>query len=315
VRQVKAVEFKKLAVGPGGVEAGRSLFEQLVIDLVGVLHPTVRAVRAAPGDWGIDAYVGQLEPDGAVHIWQAKYFPDGLDKAQKGQIRDAYTQALKEARSRGHHIDSWTLCVPCSLSGPETAWWNRWKRSKKEDGVAIELWPEEKLRRLILAPEAGWVYDSYLSDDPADRPTRKLVDLKDQGRYDGALFVQQMLEADIKAKAALTEAKRAYFNAELVEADVLNRESESQKNALETVRMENYSIWSTKFVGTPAAKEEAAQTYASVFTELRAHHHASGPGALRLHFIHRNGVMHQLVDDGRAGWFGDYEQVISHHGG
>ena len=225
---MRVVEFKKLAVGPGGVDAGRSLFEDLTIDLVGVLHPGCRSVRASPGDWGIDAYVGQLEPGGAVHIWQAKFFPDGIDDAQKAQVREAYGKALKAAKEHGHTVASWTLCVPCVLSGPETTWWNGWRRRQKNDGVDIDLWPEERLRKLILSPEAGWIYDAYFSDDPADRPRRRVVELEDDQRYDGALFVHQLRQAGIEAAAALAVAKRAYFNAELVQADVLNRESAPQ---------------------------------------------------------------------------------------
>jgi hypothetical protein len=310
---VREVEFKKLAIGPGGEDAGRALFEQMIIDLVGVLHPGSRTVRADPGDWGIDAYVGQLEPGGKVDIWQAKFFPTGIDDAQRDQIRKSYSQALKAATSHGHEVGSWTLCVPCTLSGPETKWWNGW--SGRQKGVAdIELWSAERLRRMILSPEAGWIYDSYLSDDPADRPRRRVVDLDDTGRYDHALFVRQLLEADLGATAVLSDAKRAYFNAELVEADVINRESEQQRSELEQVRIENHSLWTTEFVASSAEENgTAARTYAAVLSKLRAHHEHAPAGSLRLHFVHRDGVMHQLVDDGSAGWLPDYEMVAREH--
>jgi hypothetical protein len=310
---VREVEFKKLAIGPGGADAARALFEQMIVDLVGVLHPGCRAVRANPGDWGIDAYIGRLEPEGKVDIWQAKYFADGVGKSQQTQIREAYGQALSAAKSHGHEVGSWTLCLPCALSGPETKWWNGW-RGRQKDSVDIDLWPAEHLRRMILAPEADWIYSSYFSDDPGDRPTRRIFDLVDDGKYEHALFVRQMLEAKIEGAAALSDAKRAYFNAELVEADVINRESEQQREELEQVRIENHALWNTEFIAASADNtRKPATTYAAVFSNLRTHHGQAPTGSLRLHFVHRDGVMHQLVNDGSAGWLKDYERVVREH--
>lgn len=310
---MREVELKKLAVGPGGIDAGRSLFEQMVVDLVGVMHPGCRGVRSDPGDWGIDAYVGQLEPGGKVDIWQAKFFLDGFEKTQKDQIRGSYQQAVKEARRHGYEVASWTLCVPCSLSGPETKWWNNWKR-REGDNVDKELWTLEQLRRLLLAPEAGWIYDSYLSNDPKDRPKRKVVELPEGGRYDRALFIRQMIEAGIGGNPVLADAKRAYFNAELVEADVVNRQSQSQREELQQVRTENQALWTNAFVAASADSEsKAASMYASVFAALRSYHEGAAAGSLRLHFIHRDGVMHQLVDEGAAGWSLTYEQIAEAH--
>lgn len=310
---VREVEFKKLAIGPGGEAAARALFEQLVIDLVGGLHPGCRTVRANPGDWGIDAYVGQLEPGGKVDIWQAKFFTSEVGKVQQKQIRDAYNQALKAARSHGHEVGSWTLCLPCALSGPETKWWNGWQR-RQDDSVDIDLWPAEHLRRMILSPEAAWIYDSYFSDDPADRPKRRIFDLADDAKYEHALFIRQMLEAEVRGAAALSDAKRAYFNAELVEADVINRESVRQREELEEVRIENHALWNTEFIAASVdEKTQPATTYAAVFSSLRAHHAHAPSGSLRLHFVHRDGVMHQLVNDGSAGWLRNYERIAREH--
>jgi len=312
---VREVEFKKLAVGPGGEDAARALFEQLIVDLVGVLHPGCRTVRAHPGDWGIDAYVGQLEPGGKVDIWQAKFFPSEVGKAQQGQIREAYKQALKAAQTHGHEVGSWTLCLPCVLSGPETKWWNSWIR-RQRDSVDIELWSAEPLRRMILSAEAAWIYDAYFSADPADRPRRPIFDLADDAKYERALFIRQMLEAKVDGSAALTDARRAYFNAELVEADVTNRESERQREELQHVRIENHALWNTEFI-TASSDENGkpAKTYAAVFSSLRNHHAQAPAGSLRLHFVHRDGVMHQLVNDGSAGWLADYERVVNEHAG
>jgi hypothetical protein len=125
-----------------------------------------------------------------------------------------------------------------------------------------------------------------------------------------------MLEASVRGTAALSDAKRAYFNAELVEADVINRESERQREELEQVRIENHALWNTEFIAASADENTVpATTYAAVFSSLRTHHAQASAGSLRLHFVHRDGVMHQLVNDGSAGWLKDYERVVREHDG
>lgn len=307
---VRPVEFRRLELVGGGVDAARALFEDIVVDLVGVLHPGAHSVRANPGDWGIDAVVGQLERGGAVHIWQAKYFPDGIDKSQKAQIRGAYTQAVKEAKAHGHCLESWTLCVPVLLAGEELKWWNGWKRRQK-DGVDIDLWAENHLRAKLLSPEAAWIYDAYLADGVESAPTRRVEDVGDPDEYDGALFVEQLRRAGLDTTSVLSDAKQAYFNAELVAADVENREFLAGREELRQLRAENRAIWSAGYTSALPGDAEGRLDgmYGGVITQLREHHTASPPGPLRLHFIHRNGVMHQLVDEATAGWVADYEEV------
>lgn len=312
---MRAVEFKRLEIVAGGRDAAQSLFEDLVVDLVGVQHPGAHSIRANPGDWGIDAVVGQLERHGAVHVWQAKYFPDGLGKAQQAQIRDAYKSAIAAANTQGHTLASWTLCVPTLLDGPEMKWWNGWKKRQK-DGVDIELWAENHLRAKVLAPEAGWIYDAYLADGVTTPPARRLEELDDPAKYDGALFVKQLQHAGLAHGQILADAKQAYFNAELVATDVENREFARGQEELRRVRQENASIWASKFAAAlPNAAEDGrlGSLYGDVQTELRHQHGLGTPGPLRLHFVHRNGVMHQLVDETNAGWTSDYDEVAREH--
>ena len=239
---MRSVQFKKLEMVAGGQEAARSLFEDLVVDLVGVQHPGAHSIRANPGDWGIDAVVGQLEPGRDVHVWQAKYFPDGIEDAQKAQIRSSYEHAVTAAIEHDYRVQSWTLCVPTLLDGQAMKWWTGWK-GRQKDGVDIDLWAENHLRAKVLAPEAGWIYDAYLADGLTAPPPRRLQDVDDPARYDGALFVEQLRHAGLTLKALLDEAKHAYFNAELVAADADNREYQLGQDELRRVRAENQAIW------------------------------------------------------------------------
>ena len=312
---MRPVEFRRLEILGGGIDAARALFEDLIVDLVGVQHPGAHSIRANPGDWGIDAVVGVLEPGGNVHVWQAKYFPAEIDGSQKSQIRESYKQAVASATAHGHALESWTLCVPTLLDGQTMNWWNGWK-GRQTHNVDIDLWAENHLRRKILAPDAAWVYDTYLADTVTAPPTRRLEDPGDPATYDGALFVKQLTHAGVGTPSVLDDAKRCYFNAELVAADVENREYQRGRDELRQIRQENGAIWVAEFAtALPTATPDGklGGMYGRVLSALRTQHGITPVGPLRLHFMHRNGVMHQLVDEAAVGWTVDYEEVARVH--
>lgn len=105
--------------------------------LYGAARSNVRGVRPAPGDWGIDAFVGDLA--GEVASWQAKFFPDRVGDAQKEQIRESYKSAKKAASGHGYTIITWTLVLPIELSGEERSWRDKWVAAQKADKIAIEF--------------------------------------------------------------------------------------------------------------------------------------------------------------------------------
>ncbi len=71
-----------------GLAGAREKFEDLAFDIIKAEEPTAQKVRVSQGDGGIDAHVNDLSDPGGVHIYQCKFFPQGLDDSQKGQIRD-----------------------------------------------------------------------------------------------------------------------------------------------------------------------------------------------------------------------------------
>ena len=117
------IKFEFLVQRLGSREAARDAFEALVEDLIALIHPDVHSVRANPGDWGIDAFVGQLTRGGEVYIWQAKYFIDGFGKVQQADVRASYKSALAAADKHGYVVKGWTLCIPTTLDAPNTKWW------------------------------------------------------------------------------------------------------------------------------------------------------------------------------------------------
>ncbi len=135
-------------------------FEQMLGLLVRATAGDGSLVFANPGDWGIDVLVGDLS--GRVTVWQAKYFIRGVARSQQGQITASFDSALKAAAGHGYMLDRWVLCVPASMDGPATQWWQGWKAERERDnGVTIELWDETRLRELLLRPEAADVRRHY----------------------------------------------------------------------------------------------------------------------------------------------------------
>ena len=175
---MRGVNFKVLDTSQGGRPAAQKIFEDLVVDIVCVLHPDARSIEANPGDWGIDVIVGSLQGD--VHVWQAKYFIDGVGESQKSQIREAYRQVVKRAREQQFTLVSWTLCIPVAMDPAAARWWDRWM-SRQVDGVRIGLWQENHLRRMLLSEQHRDVYKAYFESDPAkaraarEHPYRALI--------------------------------------------------------------------------------------------------------------------------------------------
>ncbi|MGW3231479.1 hypothetical protein [Kitasatospora sp. NPDC001095] len=155
----------------------RDDFEAMIGQLALALTPGVRIIAANPGDWGIDAFAGDL--DGAVTVWQAKYFfPVTAGDSHRRQIRESFNAAVKAAREQGHAVQRWVLCVPSNMDGPTAKWWDDWKRRNEQaHGLVMELWDETALRARLLRPEADHVRRHYY--DPFDgSPSSGLSDRK-----------------------------------------------------------------------------------------------------------------------------------------
>ncbi|MFC0109595.1 hypothetical protein [Kibdelosporangium aridum] len=105
----------------------------MIGQLVHAVRPGVaRMVAANPGGWGIDVFVGNL--GGVVTVWQSKYFmPEVAGKTHQAQIRESFDSAVTNAAKEGFALTQWILCVPSSMDGPMTKWWDTWKRKKERE--------------------------------------------------------------------------------------------------------------------------------------------------------------------------------------
>lgn len=312
------VDFRFLGIRFGGQAGARDAFERLVADIVSIVHPDVQEIQANPGDWGIDAFVGDLGEDGEVHIWQSKYFIDGFGPSQQSEVRNSYKSAQKAADEHGYRIASWTLCIPCEMDGPMLTWWNGWqKRTAKADKVTIELESGGRLRRRLQAPAGEHVRKFYFSPvfavpEQTDADiARGLEELIDESKYDGALFVRQLDEAGLPETFS---AREAFFNAEILEREVTDKGLVTEMSALSTWRVAVSSTWSVSF--NTACQTSPGRRFPRLYSEVLAGieaGHAREAASLRAHALHGVGLLHQAVDNGRAGWVRDWRDVAQDH--
>jgi hypothetical protein len=297
-----------------GPEAGRAKFERLVTDLVKVIHPTAREVRANPGDWGIDTFVGELD-GGTVHVWQSKYFIDGVATSQQNQIRDAFRSVTEAAGSRGFEVASWTLVIANTLDAPMTQWWDNWRKRKPQRSVEIALWAEADIRSMLLKPDFADVSAQYFGSAPGSTPTlRAVAEVLDPGAYDSALFIKQLHVAGISDDTA---ARRAFFNAEVMTRDINERESRMELQELHTVRGTIHQMWHARYEAARAAA--AANTvqlpslYPNVCLAIERYHAGQSNQVLRDTLVHRTGLAHHLAEDGQLGWIVGYKNIAESH--
>ena len=156
------IDFGYLRNRTGSDEGGRAMFEEMVIQLVGVDLPQIQNVRPLPGDWGIDGFVGDL--DDVVAVWQSKYFFEKFDTSQKQQVTRSLKKLLTKAAEEGFKVSAWTLCLPIDLEADAMRWWSRLARkAEREHGLACDVWSATQLRRRLLRPSSEGVRPLLLS--------------------------------------------------------------------------------------------------------------------------------------------------------
>jgi hypothetical protein len=146
-----------------GLAGAREKFEDLAFDLIRAEEPQAQKVRVSQGDGGIDAHVNDLSDPCGVHIYQCKFFPKGLDDAQKGQIRDSFKRCRD---STDFTLKRWTLCLPVDLSVEERQWFESWRESQKASGVVIDdPWGASVLEGLLRQDKNKGLRDDYFKEE------------------------------------------------------------------------------------------------------------------------------------------------------
>ena len=306
------ISFRSHELRTGSLDGARADFEQMLAQLVGSTIAGVRAVQANPGDWGIDCFVGELDRSGKASVWQSKFFIDGVRDSQKAQIRESFKAAVTAAADAGYILESWILCIPCSMDGPTTAWWDNWVKRQKKLGVAISLWDETELITRLLSIEGDRVCSHYYGaksvDDLGNTHVSEIPDGED---FDSALFVRQLLEA---GHVELDSAKREFFNAELIAREVLDKGVAAEMRQLSAADAGVQLIWEHRF---NAACENNTDLrlpglHSDVMADIRAERQSLMPHVTS-NIVHMCGMAHRVVEDSRAGWVRNWRDVAADH--
>ncbi len=303
----------------GNVAGARDDFEQMLAMLIATIYPGARAIAANPGDWGIDVLLGDLS--GLVTIWQSKYFWPVVNRTAQAQIRESFDSAVAAAARHGYQICRWVLCVPASMDPGTAQWWDRWRgRKQRETGVIIELWHETVLREMLARPDAAHVrrhyydpylreYDPYLRASPEPRVRRLLrnVDSDSALGLERALFVRQLRAA---GHLEVESAKHEFFNAELLAREIMDKGIRVEIDALGEAHSVAFGIWEARFNAITQANPMdrlLSGLHAAVTSEIRES--GAFPADLNAGRVHRCGLMHRIVEDGRAGWVRHWRQI------
>lgn len=310
---VPPINFYAHMLRTGSPDGARADFEQMNTQLVAHLYPGVRSVDANPGDWGIDTFVGSLDSS-SVMVWQSKYFIDGVGETQKDQIRESFKSAVAAAETHGHSLDAWILCIPQSMDGPTSKWWDGWKkRTMKKHSIEIELWDDTELRKRLISPEGKPVRYEYYApttavpagDNTAVRPVPDELDLS------SALFVRQL---EATGHVEHDSAKQQFFNAEYVAREVLDKGLSDELAQLISADAEVQSVWESRFNAACEAGDldRLPGLHGSVMREVEEKRLTLMP-RITTSTIHVSGMMHRVVEDGRAGWTRAWRGVVDLH--
>lgn len=303
------ISFHQL-IGGGGKEGARETFERLVAQLVLLRFRSVKRVDANPGDWGLDVFAGEI--DGVMSVWQAKFFIDGVAKAQQAQIRESFAQVMRQAEKQGFTVDAWTLCIPVDLDAENLTWWTKWKKKQERDNnVHIELWDRTALEGLLLTPDAAELRSVFFPTN-ATGPIAPapVVELPAEMTYDDMLFIKQLEAAQIYEHDS---AKQQFFNAELLGREVADKRVSEHILALQAERADLRSMWEDRYnracTEPPASDGLLPHLHPDVMEAIERRHDAGRIEVLPMHLIHRKGAMHQVVEAGRAGWVRDFRKI------
>jgi hypothetical protein len=308
------INFHQL-IREGGKEGARETFESLIAQLVRLQYPGVKRVEAHPGDWGLDVIVGEI--DDVLSVWQAKFFIDGVADAQKAQIREAFSQVMTKATERGFEVDVWTLCIPVDLDPGALTWWTNWRRAKqKEHGVRIELLARTDLEALLISPDAAHIRAAFFPTGAASAtPPPPVQEVPEHLSYEDMLFIKQLQAARI---VELESAKQQFFNAEALAREVADKRVAEHMEALQAERADLLSIWEDRYNKACGQQDESEgllpDLHPDVMEAIEGRHNSGRMEVLPMHLVHRKGAMHQVVENGRAGWIREFRGVVEAHG-
>lgn len=142
-----------------GIAGAREKFEELVTQLIFSELPGANRIRVAKGDGGIDAMYPM--PDNGVRVFQIKFFPGGIGKAQREQIIGSFQKARE---TLGPELKEWTLCLPIDFSLEEQKWFESW-RTEQADAKITPMWGSLELGHILLKETNQGIKDAFFRQE------------------------------------------------------------------------------------------------------------------------------------------------------
>ena len=233
-----------------------------------------------------------------------------MGPAQQAQIRESLVSVVQHASTEGFTLAAWTLCIPCDLDAAAARWWEGFNRRKAyELKIEIGLWDESELRLRLMSSDCAHVREGYFGQLGLASPRPLPIEpLSDPHMYDRALFVAQLHEAGITEDSS---AKLQFFNAELLSHEVVDKGVTEELEELQQRRAEVHAIWEIRFNKHNVTDTEdlLPGLHPEVMLAVEAHHTSTPPRRLRAGLIHTLGLMHQHVEEHRAGWTRKWRQI------
>ena len=277
-------------------------FHQLIYCILQERHPDseIKQVAGKGGDKGVDTFRGQLAD--APTIWQSKFFPDGVKKPQKKQIKASLIRALRNYRPK-----QWILSIPVELDIGAHEWFERLKRDYSATvrigsfggtRIALELmhlhtirktfFPNavldvQALRELALGTGAYSVDElASLTEHNLDSYIDRLKERDPRFYYEVRFFregsdVEERLKRVRGAILSVTEGSRQ-INVYPRDIEALKLDPPKFRVKLAASAREKYERMLTKGFAAEFTRDEVLH-FASSFDRLFPH---TGKGAIRL---------------------------------
>jgi hypothetical protein len=139
-------------------------------------------------------------------------------------------------------------------------------------------------------------------------PAVKVLPLPADHRYDDALFIRQLVEADITENES---AKRQFFNYEALARDVADKADPTELQTLETLEAEIHAIWESRFAGASMDPETGKDHHfhSGVMETIRSHFSTDPKSLPPMSVVHHFGTMHRVVENGEAGWVAHFRKI------
>lgn len=297
-----------------GDAGARGVFEKICSQLFAALFGAdAHNIKVSQGDEGLDVLVGDFSAP--IDVYQCKYFIDGVDDAQKQQIRESFKRSIESSM---YKMKSWTLCLPCELTAKEFQWWSEWKNRKmKLHNVDIALFEGSYLIAQLKKQD---MYTTEFDDDirakldeihtflalekqkQLDEIVILLSDV-DADQYDGMVFVRKLENANV---SEIDGCKRDFFNAELAEQAVLSQGDDEKIRLMRNLKGKVHSIWETQY-RRYKHDTDGNDLLTRVYQRVEEMDSTTLNTSLsQFSMFAKKGVLHQWAEDCTIGWLADY---------